>query len=325
MKYTNNSTNLIHNIIDDSEDEMEVVSIPQLTAIVALNCMVNIIALVVDISVFIGIIKANFQKRLKIFLANMTLVDLFSSVVLQPIFSATLILQIVGHENLAIMHKINASLWYFIFPISLLALTAVSIERYILIYHPLRSEAIISANIAVGVSIFIWMLSIILRVGILFYTSPALFETVLNAAMLLIVLGLMAIHLRIFITAKTIRNQVNSSIPGQPVDRRHAEIKLAAITTGMFITILISYPPYLIKRLVIQTSENIEVSRTVEYCFLLFITISTVLKQLLLGILNKDVRSRIIRQWRIFQERRLTRQESGFKTTSAQSMWIERF
>ena len=299
------------------EGQIEVQGISQRIAIVALNCLVNIIALAVNMSVFINIVKANLQTGLKIFLANMTLVDLFTSVVLQPIFSATLILQIIGQQNL-IIELTNAILWYFIFPISLMAFTAVSIERCMLIYQPLRSDSIISAKLAVGISIFSWILSTALRVGTFYSRNPAIVETALNGSMLLIVLGLLIIHLRIFLTARRVRNRVNHAIPGQPVDRRVAEIKLAAITTGMFVTILISYPPYVITRLIIQTTEDIELDQTIEQWLILFITISAVLKQFLLGILNRDVRSQIIRQWRIFRRKKLIKQEFLHQSTSKQ-------
>ena len=136
--------------------------------------------------------------------------------------------------------------------------------------------------------------------------------------MLLIVLGLIAVHLKIFITARAIRNQVNQACLGQKVHKHLAEIRLAAITTGMFMIILISYSPYLIGRPLIEASKDVEVSHSVQQWLLLFITMSTLPKQFLLGILSSEVRSRIVRQWINFHNRTLTRQKFPVSVASTQ-------
>ena len=290
--------------------------VPQLIAIAVLNCIVNIIALAVNIPVFLGIIKAHLQTGMKIFLASMTLTDLFIAIVLQPIVLTKLIRKILGYPP-DMLELISGVLWFALLPISLFSLTLVSLERYILIYYPLRSDWKSLPQLAIGLSILNWIFAptLGLSAGISFIKEIKIMETletVSNAVMLAVVLGLIAIHLRIFITARKVLSDRGPL--GKHAYICIAEIKQAAITTGMFLTILVSYPPYLIFRLVdihIAMDVEEELHKITSYWLLLFITMSFVLKQFLLGILNRDVRSTILRQWRIFHRRKLIWQESA--------------
>ena len=301
MAYLDNSVNLTDlkswgDVLNKMQRHRNV---PQLTAIAVLNCIVNMAGLAVNISVFIGITKSNLPLRLKVYLANMTVADLFTSIVIQPMFTATLILD--NGLHLLIVDLINSNLWLTILPISLLALTAVSIERSILIYYPLRSDLIMPSKVAIGISVLIWILSPTLQISIIFTKNPGTSEATMNLMMLLIVLSLIAIHFKIFITARKIRRH---TLPEQQTVRRIAEIKQVFITTGMFITIFISYMPYLVVRLVVILGSKDDITShvipAVMDWLILLITIGMVLKQCLLGILNRDIRSAILRQWTNF-------------------------
>ena len=108
-----------------------------LYAIAILNSMFNFVTLVIDIVALIGIVKAkDFSSGTRVYLINLTIIDLISAVSLQPCTSAYLYLWINSDHGKStyILHETINALHYILIISSFFGFTTVSVDRYMLLY-----------------------------------------------------------------------------------------------------------------------------------------------------------------------------------------------
>ncbi|KPP68724.1 putative G-protein coupled receptor [Scleropages formosus] len=121
----------------------------------------NIVALLANTAVMVVIIKAPHLRKFA-FVGHLCLVDLLCAVLLMPlgIVSSSPFFRSVVFTVLEC--QVYICLNVFLVCASILTITAISIERYYYIVHPMRYEVKMTLNLAVTVIVFIWFKSIIL-------------------------------------------------------------------------------------------------------------------------------------------------------------------
>ncbi|MBN3302049.1 GPRX protein, partial [Amia calva] len=121
----------------------------------------NIVALLANTAVMVVIIKAP-QLRKFAFVCHLCVVDLLSAVFLMPlgIVSTSSFFGKVAFSALECQAYIFLNVC--LICASILTITAISIERYYYIVHPMRYEVKMTLSLAVAVMIFIWVKSILL-------------------------------------------------------------------------------------------------------------------------------------------------------------------
>nr|XP_061788758.1 probable G-protein coupled receptor [Nerophis lumbriciformis] len=141
----------------------------QLKDLVGLFCMVtlNLIALLANIGVMVAIARAVHLKRFA-FVCHLCAVDLLCAILLMPLgiissspFFSTVVFTVLECQVYIFLNV-------FLICLSILTITAISVERYFYIVHPMRYEVKMSINLAIGVMVLIWIKSVLLALFTLF-------------------------------------------------------------------------------------------------------------------------------------------------------------
>ncbi|KAM4613777.1 putative G-protein coupled receptor [Polymixia lowei] len=141
----------------------------QIKDLIGLFCMVtlNLIALLANTGVMVAIARAPHLKRFA-FVCHLCAVDLLCAILLMPLgiissspFFGTVVFTVLECQVYIFLNV-------FLICLSILTITAISVERYFYIVHPMRYEVKMSINLAIGVMVFIWMKSVLLALVTLF-------------------------------------------------------------------------------------------------------------------------------------------------------------
>uniref|UniRef100_H3C2D0 G protein-coupled receptor 61-like n=1 Tax=Tetraodon nigroviridis TaxID=99883 RepID=H3C2D0_TETNG len=128
-----------------------------------LFCMVtlDLIALLSNTGVMAAIVRAPHLKRFAL-VCHLCGVDLLCAILLMPLaiissspFFSTVVFTVLECQVYIFLNV-------FLICLTILTITAVSVERYFYIVHPMRYEAKMTINLAVGVMLLIWVKSALL-------------------------------------------------------------------------------------------------------------------------------------------------------------------
>lgn len=141
----------------------------QIKDLLGLFCMVtlNLIALLANAGVMVAIARAPHLKRFA-FVCHLCAVDLLCAILLMPlgIISSS---AFFGTVVFAVLEcQVYIFLNVFLICLSILTVTAISVERYFYIVHPMRYEVRMTINLAIGVMLLIWFKSLLLAAVTLF-------------------------------------------------------------------------------------------------------------------------------------------------------------
>lgn len=127
----------------------------------------NAVALLANVAVMVAIVKAPHLRKFA-FVCHLCVVDILCAVLLMPlgIVSGSPFFSKVVFTVLEC--QVYIFLNVFLICASILTITAISIERYYYIIHPMRYEVKMTINLAIAVMIFIWIKSILLALITLF-------------------------------------------------------------------------------------------------------------------------------------------------------------
>ena len=271
-------------------------------AIGVLNSISNAAALFIDIIALIGILKAkNFSSGTRVFLANLTIIDLVSAVTLQPCTTAYLInwIKNSSQASIEILSDVTNSMHYILTLASFFAFMAVSVDRYMLIYQQFIYSERMSTKVALAISC-IGNLSAIISYIILKFTTKEIF-TYFSIIMYISIAFLLCIHTRILITARKTYKKIRRAalvdkVYQRRLKRRHVEIKQAGVTVGLFVTIIICYLPIIIvNQIPRKYLEPLQLAIIIHWALFLMMS-CPIGKQLLLCVLNKAIRA-AVRRW----------------------------
>ncbi|XP_037535474.1 probable G-protein coupled receptor [Nematolebias whitei] len=135
----------------------------QIKDLFGLFCMVtlNLIALLANTGVMVAIARAPHMKRFA-FVCHLCAVDLLCAILLMPLgilssspFFGTVVFTVLECQVYIFLNV-------FLICLSILTVTAISLERYFYIVHPMRYEVKMTINLAIGVMLLIWVKSILL-------------------------------------------------------------------------------------------------------------------------------------------------------------------
>ncbi|XP_028302656.1 probable G-protein coupled receptor [Gouania willdenowi] len=141
----------------------------QIKDLFGLFCMVtlNLIALLANTGVMVAIARAPHVKRFAL-VCHLCAVDLLCAILLMPLgiisssaFFGTVVFTILECQVYIFLNV-------FLICLSILTITAISVERYFYIVHPMRYEVKMTINLAVGVMVLIWVKSFLLSLVTLF-------------------------------------------------------------------------------------------------------------------------------------------------------------
>lgn len=135
----------------------------QIKDLFGLFCMVtlNLIALLSNTGVMVAIARAPHLKRFA-FVCHLCGADLLCAILLMPLgiissspFFSTVVFTVLECQVYIFLNV-------FLICLTILTITAVNVERYFYIVHPMRYEVRMTINLAVGVMLLIWVKSALL-------------------------------------------------------------------------------------------------------------------------------------------------------------------
>ncbi|CAG5981410.1 unnamed protein product [Menidia menidia] len=141
----------------------------QIKDLFGLFCMVtlNLIALLANAGLMVAIARAPHLKRFA-FVCHLCAVDLLCAILLMPLgiicsspFFGTIVFTVLECQVYIFLNV-------FLICLSILTITAISVERYFYIVHPMRYEVKMTINLAIGVMLLIWVKSFLLALVTLF-------------------------------------------------------------------------------------------------------------------------------------------------------------
>ncbi|XP_030634511.1 probable G-protein coupled receptor [Chanos chanos] len=141
----------------------------QIKDLMGLFCMVtlNLAALLGNSGVMVAIARAPHMKKFA-FVCHLCAVDLLCAVLLMPLgivssspYFSTVVFTVLECQVYIFLNV-------FLICASILTVTAISVERYYYIVHPMRYEVKMTLNLAIGVMVLIWVKSILLALVTLF-------------------------------------------------------------------------------------------------------------------------------------------------------------
>ncbi|XP_004068594.1 probable G-protein coupled receptor [Oryzias latipes] len=145
----------------------------QMKDLFGLFCMVtlNLIALLANTGVMVAIARAPHLKKFA-FVCHLCAVDVLCAILLMPLgiissspFFATVVFTILECQVYIFLNV-------FLICLSILTITAISVERYFYIVHPMRYEVKMTINLVIGVMLLIWFKSLLLALVTLFGWPP---------------------------------------------------------------------------------------------------------------------------------------------------------
>lgn len=141
----------------------------QIKDLFGLFCMVtlNLIALLANTGVMVAIARAPHLKRFAL-VCHLCAVDLLCAILLMPLgiissspFFSTVVFTVLECQVYIFLNV-------FLICLTVLTITAISVERYFYIIHPMRYEVKMTINLAIGVMLLIWVKSVLLALVTLF-------------------------------------------------------------------------------------------------------------------------------------------------------------
>eukprot|EP00794_Sanderia_malayensis_P017765 gene17765-19539_t len=277
-------------------------------AISILNTILNIVAVLLDVCALKGITSArNFSEGTRVFLVNMTILDLITAITLQPTFTAYLLVWIqnttASAPILPLLFKIFNALHYIMTISSFLSFLAVSLDRYLLIFFPFAYCNFMSTKIAVSVCCLLNLPAIVSFTILRFYATEQHNELqYLNIIMYIIVALLILIHGRIMLTARSMHKRIRqcSIVEAKQtvLRRRRVELKQAGVTFGLFLTIVVCFMPIIVVQSIMNNTGGVSDVTTglALYWSVFIMLVCPILKQVLLCVLNSAIRA-AIRKW----------------------------
>lgn len=274
-------------------------------AISIFNSISNVAALLIDIIALIGIVKAqNFSSGTRVFLANLTIIDLISAATLQPCTTAYLIIWIKDSSQSSIMtlSDVTNCLHYILTLASLFAFMTVSVDRYMLLYQPFTYRNRMSTKIAITISCIDNTCVVISYIILKFTTPDQEIIKYFSIVMYISIAILFCIHTRIMITAMYAYRKIRqSSCSDQAhqnrLKRRRVEIKQASVTVGLFLTITICYLPIIVVNQIPRSQKNDLLQLAIITHWALFLMMACpIAKQFLLCVMNKAIRA-AVKRW----------------------------
>ncbi|KAJ8378978.1 hypothetical protein AAFF_G00232720 [Aldrovandia affinis] len=127
----------------------------------------NLVALLANTAVMVVIIKAPHLRKFA-FVGHLCVVDLLCAVLLMPLGIVTSSPYFGTVAFTVLECQVYIFLNVFLICSSILTVTAISIERYYYIVHPMRYEVKMTLNLAIAVMVLIWVKSISLALVTLF-------------------------------------------------------------------------------------------------------------------------------------------------------------
>ena len=222
----------------------------QLTLISVLNSFLSITAFFGNVLVLVALRKeSSLHPPSKILLRNLATTDLCVGLILQPLYAALLLTAVNEHWNVCrYVELVLAITSAFLCLVSLLTLTAISVDRLLALLLGLRYRHVVTLRRAYGTVIAFWVVSTVSSTIMLFLVSYIRAWCASSVILLCLVTSTYS-YTRIFINLHCRQNQLQDQVqqPNQTNQLNIARYR-KAVSTALWLqlTLVACYLPYVI-------------------------------------------------------------------------------
>ena len=222
----------------------------QLTLISVLNSFFSFTAFFGNALVLVALRKeSSLHPPSKLLLLNLATTDLCVSVISQPLYAALLLTAVNEHWNVCRYVRIVAAITsYILCVVSLLTLTAISVDRLLALLLGLRYRQVVTLRRAYGTVIVFWAVSTVFSISGLFLDSNTRKWRAASFVSLCLVTSTYS-YTRIFINLHHRQNQLQDQVQ-QPNQTNQLNIGRyrKAVSTALWLqlTLVACYLPYVI-------------------------------------------------------------------------------
>lgn len=251
--------------------------------------------------------KASLRRNGNKVLFSLSLSDLLSGLLIQPVLSGMLIIGVTKHPLEIPCEMMTFASWcgHTLACVSLLTVSLISLERYLAIFHPYVYNRRISARFLFVMCSFLWSISILgvfitlfLRLSIAFYWS----NTVI---IVFTYLWNIFVYIRIVSQVKKVQkevsrmrdrfrtNQTNKSGGGSGTGEKHS--KGTQVAGAIIISLLVSYLPQVLLSILRSSTETYQhfIDYYLEYWSFTFALLNPCLNPIFYCYYNTDIRREV--------------------------------
>ena len=222
----------------------------QLKLISVLNSFLSITAFFGNVLVLVALRKeSSLHPPSKVLLRNLATTDLCVGVISQPLYAALLLTAVNEHCNVCrYVEVVVAITSYILCAVSLLTLTAISVDRLLALLLGLRYRQVVTLRRAYGTVIAFWAVSTVYSISGLFLDSNTRAWRRVSFVSLCLVTSTYS-YTRIFTNLRNRQNQHQDQVqqPNQTNQLNIARYRKAVSTTlWLQLTLVACYLPYVI-------------------------------------------------------------------------------
>ena len=232
----------------------------------------------------------------KTILLSLCISDLLHGLITQVVYTTFLVFQLYG-RNLCFLTHISRNSCLLLTHVSVLSLWLASAERYLCIIHPFLYQRYLYSGIWRITVAVVWGLSILITILCYFFHAGGL-ALVLSIFMSCIGIGL--INIKIAIAAMKARREIRQqhACVGQVDQRGRQSAKLFALLIALTI---ICYAPFCYGVLVTRIGTATHSEKKIVNWLWCLLTVSSVLNPICYCLMNKTLRRRCLKLFKIGQ------------------------
>ena len=252
----------------------------QFTFISVLNSILSITAFFGNALVLIALRKeSSLHPPSKVLLRNLVTTDLFVGLISQPLYVAFLVTVVNEHSNVCRYVTVAVAITSFILcAVSLLTLTAISVDRLLALLLGLRYRQVVTLSRAYATVIVFWAASTVSSIMELFLNFLIMLWCQMTFVLLCLLTSTFS-YTKIFVNLRHHQNQVQDQVqqPNQSNQLNIARYRKAVSTALLLQLMLVAcYLPYVISlNLLIHAEPSLSVCVAWNYTFTLLFLNST--------------------------------------------------
>ena len=252
----------------------------QFTFISVLNSILSITAFFGNALIVIALRKeSSLHPPSKVLLRNLATTDLFVGLISQALYAALLVPDVNEHSNVCRYIAVAVAITSFILcAVSLLTLTAISVDRLLALLLGLRYRQVVTLRRAYATVIAFWAASTVFSIIRLFLNSVIRSWSEITVISLCLVTSTFS-YTKIFVNLRNHQNQVQDQVqqPNQSNQLNIARYRKAVSAALLLqLTLVACYLPYVISvNLRTHTEPSLSVSVAWNYTFTLLFLNST--------------------------------------------------
>lgn len=186
------------------------------TVITSVINAIGLVFVIVGNSIILTVVLRTtaLQTCSNLFLGNLVLSDLLVGAMVQPLFIIYKTGEILGKYS-CVAHALFSTCAWLCAGVSFLTLTALNCERHIAIFAPLRYKTLVTARSVKKISLFIWLLSLLLVSSRFYGLSSIAFYAISCAIVAISLVTFLVISVRIHFVVQRHRKQIAVSHPSE--------------------------------------------------------------------------------------------------------------